>query len=260
MSGGGESNTGNNTSTITTPVIPLPSDLTIVKVANGTFTQGQTGATYTLTVTNAGTGPTSAAVSVTDTLPVGLTATAIAGTGWTCVLATLTCTRGDVLAPAASYPPITLTVNIAANAPANVVNIATVSGGGETNTGNNTSTVTTPVAPLLADLMIVKVANGTFTQGQTGADIFAHGHELGRGTNQRGRYCHRHASGRADRDGDGGDRVDVCVGHPDVYSGRCSGARGELSADYVDGEYRGDCAGECRQYWDGQRRRRDEHR
>jgi uncharacterized repeat protein (TIGR01451 family) len=169
VSGGGETNTGNNTSTITKPVIPSPPDLTIVKVANGTFTQGQTGATYTLTVTNTGTGPTSAMVSVTDTLPVGLTATSIAGTGWACVLGTLTCTRSDVLAPSASYPPITLTVNVAPNAPANVINTATVSGGGETNTGNNTSTVTTPITPLLPDLTIVKVANGTFTQGQTGA-------------------------------------------------------------------------------------------
>ena len=168
VSGGGETNRDNNTSTVTTPVTSLPPDLTIAKIANGTFTQGQTGATYTLTVTNAGTGPTTAPVSVTDTLPAGLTATAIAGPGWTCVLATLTCSRSDALAPSASYPPITLTVNVAPNAPANVVNSASVSGGGETNTSNNTSTVTTPVTSLLPDLAIVKVPQGTFVRGQTG--------------------------------------------------------------------------------------------
>ncbi len=115
-------------------------------MANGTFAQGQTGATYTLTVTNIGAGATSTATSLTDTLPAGLAATSIAGTGWTCVLATLTCTRSDVLAPSASYPPILLTVNIAASAPASLLNTATVNGGGETNTGNNAATTMTTVA------------------------------------------------------------------------------------------------------------------
>src|SRR2546428_13119002 len=35
------------------------------------------------------------ALPISDTLPSGLTATGLAGTGWTCVLATLTCTRSD---------------------------------------------------------------------------------------------------------------------------------------------------------------------
>ena len=76
-------------------------DLTIAKSHSGNFTQGQTGATYSITATNSGSAPTSAAVSVTDTLPAGLTATAISGTGWTCVLGTLTCTRSDALAAGA---------------------------------------------------------------------------------------------------------------------------------------------------------------
>lgn len=159
--------TENNVSEVTTTVAEPP-DLTIVKIANGSFTLGQVGATYTLTVSNVGTGPTTAPVNVTDTLAAGLTATAIAGSGWSCTLATLTCTRADVLAGGASYPPITLTVNVAANAPSSVVNTATVSGGGEINTGNNSSTVTTPVIGV-PDLTVTKVANGTFTQGQVGA-------------------------------------------------------------------------------------------
>ena len=259
VSGGGESNVSNNTSTITTPVIPLPPDLTIVKVANGTFTQGQTGATYTLTITNAGTGPTSAAVSVTDTLPVGLTATAIAGTGWTCVLATLTCTRSDVLAPAASYPPITLTVNIATNAPANVVNTATVSGGGETNTTNNSSTVTTPVTSLLADLTIVKVANGTFTQGQTGATYTLTVTNSGAGPTSAAVTVTDTLPVGLTATAIAGTGWTCVLATLTCTSQRCAGAGSELSADYVDGEYRGECAGERRQYRDGQRWRRDEY-
>ncbi len=73
-------------------------DLTLSKTHVGTFTQGQTGATYTLTVTNSGTVATSGTVTVTDTLPVGLSATALSGASWSCTLSTLTCTRSDGLA------------------------------------------------------------------------------------------------------------------------------------------------------------------
>ncbi|MGE5168138.1 MAG: YncE family protein, partial [Deltaproteobacteria bacterium] len=87
---------------------------------------------------NIGSGPTSGMVSVVDNLPAGLTATAISGTGWSCVLATLTCTRSDVLAAApAAYPPITVTVDVAANPPAQVINSADVSGGSDGNISNN---------------------------------------------------------------------------------------------------------------------------
>ena len=167
VSGGGELNTSNNTATDPATIVQL-ADLTIAKSHVGSFTQGQTGATYSIVVTNGGTGPTSGTVTVTDTLPAGLTATAIAGTGWSCTLATLTCTRSDVLAVSSSYPAITLTVNVAANAPASVVNSVTVSGGGELNTSNNTATDPATIVQL-ADLTIAKSHVGSFTQGQTGA-------------------------------------------------------------------------------------------
>jgi hypothetical protein len=69
-------------------------------------------------------------VTATDTLPTGLTATAIGGTGWICTLATLTCMRSDVLNAGAGYQAITVTVNVAGNAAASVTNQASVSGGG----------------------------------------------------------------------------------------------------------------------------------
>src|SRR6202022_115172 len=70
---------------------------------------------------------------------------AIGGTNWSCTLATLTCTRSDVLAKGASYPVITVTVSVATNAPGSVTNTATVSGGGETNTSNNTASDNTTI-------------------------------------------------------------------------------------------------------------------
>lgn len=147
---------------------PAIQDLTIAKSHSGNFTQGQTGATYSITVTNSGSANTSGTVTVTDTLPAGLTATAIAGTGWTCVLGTLTCTRGDALAGGASYPVITLTVNVANNAPASVTNSVSVSGGGQTNTANDTANDPTTINQF-ADLTITKSHSGNFSQGQVGA-------------------------------------------------------------------------------------------
>ncbi len=167
VSGGGELNTGNNTASDPTTVIQV-ADLTVTKTHTGDFSQGQTGAQYTITVTNSGPGPTDAAVTVTDTLPAGLTATGISGTGWSCVLGTLTCTRSDALAAGASYPAITLTANVDTNASSSVTNSATVSGGGEINTGNNAATDSTTIIQF-ADLTVAKSHTGNFRQGQTGA-------------------------------------------------------------------------------------------
>src|SRR5256885_387926 len=85
-------------------------------------------------------------------------------------LATLTCTRSDALAASVSYAAITLTVDVATSAPASVTNSATVSGGGDTNTANDTATDPTTISPAGApDLTITKTHVGNFTQGQTGA-------------------------------------------------------------------------------------------
>ena len=88
------------------------------------------GDTYTITVSNFGSGPTNGTASLVDTLPAGVTATAMSGTGWTVNMATLTATRNDVLAAGASYPALTVTVNVADNAAASLTNTATVAGGG----------------------------------------------------------------------------------------------------------------------------------
>ena len=147
ISGGSETNLANDTATDSTTVIQA-ADLTVTSSHVGSFIQSLSG-TYDLTVNNPGPGPTVGTVTVTDTLPASLTATAISGTGWTCTLATLTCTRADVLANGSSYPAITLTVNIAGNAPASVTNTVTVSGGGELNTANDSGSDVTMVQPAL---------------------------------------------------------------------------------------------------------------
>ena len=143
-------------------------DLAIVKTANGSFTQGQSGAGYTLTVTNTGGVATSGTVTVTDNLPNGLSPASFSAPGWSCGISgnTVTCTRSDPLAPGASYRPITLTVSVASNAPPSVTNVATVGGGGDLNAGNNTATLVTSIARA-PDLTITKSHTGNFRQGQT---------------------------------------------------------------------------------------------
>ena len=120
-------------------------DLSVSKTHNGSFTQGQSGAIYTLTVSNIGTGPTTGTVTMTDALPAGLTATALAGPGWNCSLASVSCTRSDVLQAGTGYPAITLSVNVAANAAANLTNVASVSGGGDSNSANNSASDVTSI-------------------------------------------------------------------------------------------------------------------
>src|SRR5437899_1202876 len=106
---------------------------------SGGCTQSQTGATYSLTVSNGGTGPSSGTVTVTDTLPTGLTATAISGTGSSCTLGSLSCTLSDVLAARDLHSFPTRRSSDLSNAAATVTNTATVSGGGETNTSNDSA-------------------------------------------------------------------------------------------------------------------------
>ena len=132
-------------------------DFLITKSHVGNFTPGQVGATYTITVMNTGTASTAGAVTVTDTVPVGLTPTAAAGSGWgvcSIVAQTVTCIRSDALATGISYPAITLTVTVSATAPATVTNSATVTGGGVTadaaDTANDATTIVNPNTPVPA--------------------------------------------------------------------------------------------------------------
>jgi peptidoglycan/xylan/chitin deacetylase (PgdA/CDA1 family) len=83
-----------------------------------TFTAGSIGNTLTVTVSNVSDAPTDdSTITVTDEIPTGLTATSVAGNGWACAgTATIRCTRAGVLAPGASHPPITITVDAAADA------------------------------------------------------------------------------------------------------------------------------------------------
>src|SRR5258705_287200 len=148
----------NDTASDVTAVTQVP-DLTLTKTHVGTFTQGQAGATYTLTVANIGAADTRGPATVTDTLPAGLTATGMAGAGWSCTLATLTCTRSDVLAPGASHPAVALIVDVAGTAPPSVSNTRSARGAGETTSSNVTASDVTAVTQV-PDLALTKTHTG----------------------------------------------------------------------------------------------------
>jgi hypothetical protein len=163
VSGGGELNTSNDSATDVVNIIQVP-DMTGTSFHSGNFGQSQIGATYTLTATNSGGAVSVGTITLTDTLPTGLTATAMSGTGWTCTLATLTCTSSTQLSSNASSQ-VALTVNVAANAPSSVTNTVTVSGGGEVNTTNDTGTDVTQIQPAVS--LTVSNASGPVTAGQS---------------------------------------------------------------------------------------------
>ncbi|HEV2444365.1 MAG TPA: malectin domain-containing carbohydrate-binding protein, partial [Candidatus Sulfopaludibacter sp.] len=131
-------------------------DLSITKAHTGNFMQGQLGATYTLAVSNAGPGPSSGQTTVTEKIPAGLTLKSMAGAGWTCPSGQSYCSRADTLPQGSSFSPITVTVDVAANAPASVVNTATVAGstGTEINTANNTASDPTTIQPVTISVVV----------------------------------------------------------------------------------------------------------
>jgi uncharacterized repeat protein (TIGR01451 family) len=137
-------------STAQSTVTATGPDVAVAKTHQGDFTAGGKGA-YEITVRNAGTDPTSGTITVADQLPAALTATAVGGPGWSCALATLTCTRADALAAGASFPPVHLDVSVAGGQARQVVNGATVSGGGEPAGATGNDATSDPTAIVLPD-------------------------------------------------------------------------------------------------------------
>ncbi|HEV3198581.1 MAG TPA: DUF2341 domain-containing protein, partial [Bryobacteraceae bacterium] len=140
----------------------IPS-LTIAKSHTGGFGRSQTG-TYNITVTNNGSLPASGAVTLTDLLPTGLTPAAMSGPGWSCTPPGGPCTRSDSLAIGSSYPPITFTVNVAADASGTVTNQANVSGGGS---ASGTATDATTIGGCGSLATMTSPLNGATLSGST---------------------------------------------------------------------------------------------
>lgn len=140
---GGVSN-GVNTTFFTGTDLAMTSSVT-----GGPWIRGAAGQII-LTISNAGSAAsTTSLLTVTATLPVGLTSTGMAGTGWTSNSNGLSCTRSNALAVGSNHPVITLNVAVASNAPANLQPTFTLSGGGDGYSTNNTNTISvTTISPV----------------------------------------------------------------------------------------------------------------
>jgi uncharacterized repeat protein (TIGR01451 family) len=148
-----------------------PAALSVLKSHTGSFTQGQSNATYVVTVLNSPTaGPTTGTVTLTEGPPSGLTLVSMSGNGWSC--ASTQCSRSDALLPGASYPPITVTVNVAPNASTPLVNSVFVSGGGSAQSGASDSTdiFSATASPGIASFVRVDAATQGNWRGVYGSE------------------------------------------------------------------------------------------
>jgi uncharacterized repeat protein (TIGR01451 family) len=132
-----QTSTSTSTPTPTATRVPTGPDLALTKSHLGAFTVGKVGS-YTFTVTNVGGSATSGAMTLTDSLPTGLSYASTTGTGWSCSAAgvTVTCTTSALLAAGATSS-FGLTVNVAASAMPSVTNTARVDATGDTDPSNN---------------------------------------------------------------------------------------------------------------------------
>lgn len=137
-------------------------NLSITKNASSNTVNAGAPFSYTINVANSGPG-TAANVSVTDTLPAGVTFTGATGTGWTCnnAAGTVTCTMASL--PVGAANPITINVTAPLSG-APLVNTASVTTTDtDTNPANNTSapvtvTVNTAGIPLLDPRLLAALA------------------------------------------------------------------------------------------------------
>ncbi len=163
-----EINEANNDCAQNTVSVILSADLSIAKAHTGNFIVGANG-TYTLTVTNNGPSTASATITVTDTLPTGLSYVSATGSGWSCSFSApnVVCNNASPLGASASSQNV-LNVAVSSSAVPSVTNTASVSSPtSDPNSGNNTTTDPTTVTTN-ADLAITKSHTGNFSVGSNG--------------------------------------------------------------------------------------------
>lgn len=133
----------------------LDPDITVAKDTIGEFVKGQNGR-YQITVSNKpNAGTVTGPLTMTDTLPTGVTFISASGGGWACneSSGTVTCTSNALLSAGESAPPITLDVAISKEAPGdsitNTARASTPDDADDTNdsTSRTVSFTTTPGVP-----------------------------------------------------------------------------------------------------------------
>src|SRR5262249_33936526 len=140
---------------------------------SGTFVIGQTGGTFTITVTNVGTISTAGGIlQVTDGPPNGLGSNGVVtAPGWSCPVASsgFACQRDvGVLPPRNSFPPITIPVVVGSSAPASVTNKAQL---GNLALANPAHSIATDVVAI-SGFFVVPTNDATVTAGSSATFVF----------------------------------------------------------------------------------------
>ena len=120
--------------------------LRITKTHRGALIAGQRRAAYQIEVSNVVPGPSTGAVTVSETPSTGLTLISMTGSGWTCANGGNSCTRSDALASGAAYPSIAAIVDVAPGAVSPQTNAAAVSAGGSVLAATSDPTTILPSA------------------------------------------------------------------------------------------------------------------
>lgn len=164
-------------------LVENPPVVTVLVPDTSTFTQGQQGASFTVTVNNTGPGSTGdptggAPMTVTDTLNSAFTYANYSGTGWSCsaVGQTVTCTNDSSIAQGSEYPELTIDVNVSGAATGTINNSVTVAGAGVAATPSNTDAITilVPIATTTAAAVDDAATSGAWSGLEvTGASAFA---------------------------------------------------------------------------------------
>ncbi len=163
-------NTDSDTVTITTAA-----DLEIVKRHSSNAVAGNP-LTWTIDVRNLGPSDSVGPITVTDTLPAGVSFTAAEGDGWVCgydvPTRKVSCTRAETLAAGSSGPSIRLDVVVDSDQTQTISNTAGVTGTTpDPVPGNNTSTDPVPLTTE-ADLGVLKEHIGDLIAGSSGTYQF----------------------------------------------------------------------------------------
>ncbi|HEY3129262.1 MAG TPA: hypothetical protein VGL91_07375 [Acidobacteriota bacterium] len=150
-----DANPANNSATVTTTV-NTSADLSVTKTDSPDPVTMRSSLTYTIAVTNSGPSPASA-VTLTDTLPAGVTFRSATPTQGSCSLSgsTVTCALGTL----ARSGSATVTIVVIPNSPGTITNTVSVAGNEpDPNSGNNSASASTTVNALF-DLLVTKSAN-----------------------------------------------------------------------------------------------------
>lgn len=129
-------------------VDPLRPDLSTHTTFDSDFKQGETSAMHITVSNGAAAEATTGLITVSETVPAGLTPLSASGSGWTCNLAgqQVTCTRpgdgGNALQPGSTTPAIDIPMRIADDATGPFANTLTVT---SPNNRGGTSTNSTPI-------------------------------------------------------------------------------------------------------------------